>query len=106
MNIFGAGLFQGITVTSPGFYAPQGRELRLKPAFPGFLESLSDMPLEQGRFTNFEMETAGYYALAKLLDHEAISLNALIANRVTQVFSSDSEKTVDCLIRHVIEKLE
>ena len=105
LNVFGTDLLHGLTVTSPGFYAPQGRELRLKPSIPGFLETLSGMHLGEDRFTNFEMETAGYYAMAKLLGHEMVSLNALVANRVTREFSKDSEETVDRLIRHVIEKL-
>lgn len=97
--------YQGITVTAPGFYAPQAREVRLKPALPNYLEQLRDIPSNLGQFTNFEMETAGYYAMAKMLGHEMISLNALIANRANQTFSHFPDKTVDILIRKVLEKV-
>jgi uridine phosphorylase len=97
--------YEGITITCPGFYAPQGREIRLKPALIGFLDKLQKLDSSFGRFTNFEMETAGYYAMAKMLGHEMISFNALIANRAKQTFSSFPEKTVDDLIRKVLEKI-
>ena len=102
---FGQDMHQGITVTSPGFYAPQGRELRLQTKSPGFLDILSNMKLPQGRFTNFEMETAGYYAMATLLGHKMISLNALIANRARKKFSDNPNLAVDKLIRTVINRL-
>ena len=101
---FADGLECGVTITAPGFYAPQGREIRLKPAIPGFIDVLAQMELPQGRFTNLEMETAGYYAMAKLLGHKMLSINALIANRARQEFSNNPEKTIDLLIRSVIEK--
>jgi uridine phosphorylase len=97
--------FEGLTITCPGFYAPQGREVRLKPAMTNYLDKLQKLDSSFGRFTNFEMETAGYYAMAKMLGHEMISLNALIANRAKQTFSSFPEKTVDNLIQTVLEKL-
>lgn len=104
-NLFKDQMHHGVTVTSPGFYAPQGREIRLKPAISGFIEILAKTSTSFGRFTNFEMETAGYYAMAELLGHEMISLNALIANRVTQSFSKDHEKAVESLIQLTLEKL-
>ena len=104
-NLFKDQIHHGVTVTSPGFYAPQGREIRLKPAISGFIETLAKTSTSFGRFTNFEMETAGYYAMAELLGHEMISLNALIANRVTQSFSKDHEKAVESLIQLTLEKL-
>jgi uridine phosphorylase len=104
-NLFKDDMHHGVTVTAPGFYAPQGREIRLKPKITGFIDTLANTPTSFGRFTNFEMETAGYYAMAELLGHEMISLNALIANRGNQTFSSNHEKTVERLIQLVLEKL-
>ena len=106
MNHFSSlSAYEGITITCPGFYAPQGREVRLKPALNGFLDKLQKLDSSFGRFTNFEMETAGYYAMAKMLGHEMISFNALIANRAKQTFSAFPEKTVDDMIRKVLEKI-
>ncbi|RZK38802.1 MAG: hypothetical protein EOO57_03820 [Hymenobacter sp.] len=50
------------------------------------------------RLSNFEMETAGYYALGQLLGHEVLSLNAIVANRTTGEFAKDSAEIVDRLI--------
>lgn len=93
---------EGLTITCPGFYAPQGRQVRLKPKLVGFLDQLQKMDSTFGRFTNFEMETAAYYAMGKMLGHEMISFNALIANRAKQSFSLQPEKTVDDLIQKVL----
>lgn len=94
---------RGITLTAPGFYAPQGREIRLLPRINGMFEKLSLLKINGKRLTNFEMETAGYYAMGKLLGHEVLSLNAIIANRPLKTFDSAPEKTVDRMIRLAIE---
>ena len=57
------------------------------------------------RLTNFEMETAGIYGLAKILGHEAVSLNAIVANRADQTFSIDHQEAVDRLIRFALERI-
>ncbi|WP_026950545.1 nucleoside phosphorylase [Algoriphagus mannitolivorans] len=93
---------RGITVTCPGFYAPQGREVRLKPRFETLIETISETQVEGKRPTNFEMETAGYYALGKLLGHEMLSLNAIVANRPLKKFDAQAEKTVDSLIQKTL----
>lgn len=105
LSKYGNDLMQGITVTCPGFYAPQGRAVRLMPKNAQMLDVLQSTETSVGRFTNFEMETAGYYAMGKLLGHEMISLNALIANRERKEFSENAEKTMDTLIQKVFEKL-
>ena len=102
---YAKGFYQGITITAPGFYAPQGRAVRLKPRLADMLDKLAAANTPYGAFTNFEMETAGYYAMAQLLGHEMLSINALIANRANQTFSSDHEKTVNNLIQLVLEKM-
>lgn len=104
-DLFKDRMHHGVTVTAPGFYAPQGREIRLKPKISGFIETLAKTNTTFGRFTNFEMETAGYYAMAELLGHEMISLNALIANRANRTFSKDHERAVEGLISLVLEKI-
>ena len=92
----------GITVTCPGFYAPQGRSVRIKPRIAQLLERLTDFRFGEQRLTNLEMETAGYYALCRLLGHDVISLNAILANRATQKFSTNPTQTVDTLIQQVL----
>ncbi|WP_297338506.1 nucleoside phosphorylase [Algoriphagus sp.] len=94
---------KGNTLTCPGFYAPQGREVRLKPKFEQMIERLAGIEIGGKRLTNFEMETAGYYALGELLGHQMLSLNAIVANRPLKTFDEKAEKTVDSLIRAALE---
>jgi len=93
----------GVTLTAPGFYAPQGREVRLKPRIGGMIDKLVSMKFLGERLSNFEMETAGYYGLGELLGHKMLSLNAIVANRVTQEFDKKAEKTVEKLIHAALE---
>jgi uridine phosphorylase len=102
---FGAEMIVGNTVTCPGFYAPQGRSVRIPIRFPKLVENLNYYHKDDFWLTNFEMETAGYYALARLLGHEALSVNAIVANRIKGKFSKDPNKVVDSLIRKVLEKI-
>ncbi len=101
----GADMMKGNTVTCPGFYAPQGRELRVPIRFPKLLEDLNYYHKGDFWLTNFEMETAGYYAMGRLLGHEVLSLNAIIANRIKNKFSKDPNKIVEALIKKVLERV-
>jgi uridine phosphorylase len=101
----GAEMMTGNTVTCPGFYAPQGRALRIPIRFPKLLQDLNYYHRGDFWLTNFEMETSGYYALARLLGHEALSVNAIVANRIKNKFSKDPNKVVDVLIRKVLERI-
>lgn len=105
LTILGDGLVIGNTVTCPGFFGPQGREVRLKPAIPDIIERLGKINVNGISLTNFEMETAGYYAMGRLLGHEVLSLNAIVANRLTHEFVSNADDIVEKLIRHVMKKM-
>ena len=94
--------FEGITLTAPGFYAPQGRTIRLHSIRPDFLQKVAGATLEGQEITNIEMETAAYYAFAGAMGHEMISLNALLANRITNEFSKDPEGQIMSLIEKAI----
>lgn len=96
---------RGNTVTCPGFYAPQGRELRLPIVFKELVEQLQYFHEEEIWLTNLEMETAGYYALGTLLGHEVVSLNAIVANRIKGSFSKNPNKIIDSLIRKVLDRI-
>ncbi|WGK64764.1 nucleoside phosphorylase [Croceiramulus getboli] len=99
----------GITVTNVGFYGPQGRSLRLAPKNNSFNVQLSSFNYrtENGdqRITNLEMETSGIYGMAALLGHEALSMNAILANRATAQFSTNTEKTMRRLIGYTLDRL-
>ncbi|MTI20241.1 phosphorylase [Fulvivirga sp. RKSG066] len=95
----------GNTVTCPGFYAPQGRKIRAELKLPKLLEKLNYYHKDNFWLTNFEMETAGYYAMCRLLGHEVLSANAIIANRIQNKFSKNPTKVIDSLIIKVLDKL-
>ncbi len=95
----------GNTVTCPGFYAPQGRELRVPIRFPKLLEDLNYYHKGDFWLTNFEMETAGYYAMGRLLGHEVLSVNAIIANRMKNKFSKNPNKVIESLIEKVLDRI-
>ena len=101
----GFDMMQGNTVTCPGFYAPQGRVLRLPLRFPKLLEDFNYYHKGEFWLTNFEMETSGYYAMARLLGHDALSVNAIIANRVKNKFSKNPKKIIESLIKKVVERI-
>ena len=100
---FTDGFHQGITVTCPGFYGPQGRVLRLGLTQPELIDRLTNFSYGPYRITNFEMETAGIYGLGKLLGHACLSLSAIVANRVSKTFSADGQAAVDQLIRKTLD---
>lgn len=97
------GFHQGITVTCPGFYGPQGRILRLGITNPQLLDQLTSFQFGKYRITNFEMETSAIYGLGKALHHNCLSLSAIIANRIHKNFTSDSQALIDKLIEKSLE---
>ena len=102
---FSAHFKSGITVTCSGFYGPQGRALRGRPAFPHLLDSLPAFRFGSHRITNFEMETSGIYGMGRLLGHRCLSVNTIVANRVEQRFSSDPHRAVERMIEQALEIL-
>jgi uridine phosphorylase len=100
---FVQGFHQGITVTCPGFYGPQGRILRLGIRNPQLIDRLTDFRFGQHRISNFEMETSAIYGLGKLLGHHCLAINAIVANRVVKEFSKDGAATVENLIKKFVE---
>ncbi|RYZ47435.1 MAG: phosphorylase, partial [Chitinophagaceae bacterium] len=96
---------QGITVTCPGFYGPQGRVLRLGIKNPELIDRLTEFRFGPHRISNFEMETSAIYGLGRLLGHHCLSLSAIVANRVAKEFSKDSAKTIDRLIKTTLDNL-
>lgn len=89
---------QGITVTCPGFYGPQGRVLRMGLTHPELIDQLTSFNFGQYHITNFEMETSAIYGMGKVLGHHCLSLSAIVANRISKEFSKDGGAAVENLI--------
>jgi uridine phosphorylase len=102
---FTEGVIRGITVTAPGFYGPQGRKLRINLADPAMITRLQRFRFNGERIINFEMETSALYALGTLLDHNVLTVCALIANRATQSFCIDHKPVIKRLIELVLETI-
>ena len=98
-------IHKGITATAGGFYGPQGRVLRLNIQDEALNSKMDNFQFEDHKITNLEMETAAIYGLSALLGHNALSLNAIIANRATGTFSDDPYKAVDALIAYTLDRL-
>lgn len=100
LNYFRDAQYIGNTATFPGFYAPQGRQLRLRAVDDQFLETLNDLGV-----TNFEMETSAIFGLSKLLGHKAVTVATIIANRRRGEFSADHHASEKMMIEWVLERI-
>lgn len=97
--------YKGVTGTAGGFYGPQGRVLRLAIQDSGLNNKMNSFLYNGLRISNLEMETATIYGLSKLLGHNALSLNAIIANRANGTFSKNPAKTIESLILYTLDRL-
>jgi uridine phosphorylase len=105
LNRLAINIPRGITITAPGFYAPQGRQVRAINTMPKLMELIQNFNYNNQRITNLEMETAGIYGLAAGLGHKAISFNVILANRVIETFSMQPAKIMDVYIKQLLENL-
>jgi uridine phosphorylase len=102
---FSKGFHSGITATNPGFYGPQGRQLRATVRQPKYLDFLQSFEFQERRILNLEMETSAIYGLSELLGHRAISLSAILANRAEGQFSRNPAKSVRTLLELALERI-
>jgi uridine phosphorylase len=105
LNRVGAGMIRGNTLTCPGFYAPQGRKVRLSPKVENLLEAYRNFKHKDFSISNFEMETAGYYAMGELLGHRMLSVSAIVASRANDEFSKNPGAVVEKAIRMVLDAI-
>jgi uridine phosphorylase len=96
---------KGATISAPGFYGPQGRELRLPLAVPELNQLLEEFSFNEIKITNFEMESSAIYGLSKMLGHKALTICLIIANRVTLNANQDYRDEMKKLIKKVLSRL-
>lgn len=101
----GSGNIVGITFTSGGFYAPQGRQLRAIPSVDALNERFTAFEHEGLRGTNFEMETSALYGLGGLLGHRCATVCTVVANRLRKEYSKDHHGAIDRMITQVLERI-
>ena len=105
LGIVGEGMVHGITVTAPGFYGPQGRNIRLTPSVENLNERLAEFSWDGTQVTNLEMETSAIYGFARALGHEALTVCLIIANRPKGTFLNDYHQPMKETIAIVMERL-
>ncbi len=105
LKLFVKNYTHGITVTCPGFYGPQGRVLRLGLAEPDLINRLTSFSFGNYRIANFEMESSAIYGLGKCMGHHCVSLNVIVANRITKEFSKDGNAAIENLIKTSLENI-
>jgi len=98
-------IHNGITATCNGFYSFQGRNTRIPLQTLINFEDLDKLSYKNHHVTNLEMETAIIYGLANFLNHNAISLNAILANRKYDSYSSDPSSVIDSLIKYTLDRI-
>ena len=96
---------EGITIAAPGFYAPQGRYVRLQPADMNLNEKIEAWRYKGRRITNFEMEGSALAGLAALMGHRATTICTIIAQRVAKKAQTDYKPYVERMIRMALDKL-
>lgn len=101
----GQGFHPGITITANGFYAPQGRALRVPLKEPNLNDRLREFQFKNHRIVNYEMETSALYGLSKAMGHKACTVCAVVANRYANSFSKDYKPVINKLIEEVLERL-
>jgi uridine phosphorylase len=95
----------GLTISAPGFYAPQGRQLRLKTTDPELNDKISSFRFGDKKITNFEMESSAIYGLSKLLGHNALTVCNIIANRIRKEYSADYKISMEKLIVKILDRI-
>ena len=98
----GKGMYKGITVTSPGFYGPQGRFLRMCLADEDANIKLQNFRYNELKIANYEMETSVIYGMGKILGHNTASICLVVANRFTKTFSKDYHRVMDSAIEKLL----
>jgi uridine phosphorylase len=96
---------QGITATAPGFYGPQGRALRMELAYKDMNTRIENFEYKGERITNLEMESSALYSLSRMMGHEALTVCVIIANRITEQFSSEYHPYMRKLILQTLDRL-
>ena len=104
-KVGGKDMRRGLTISAPGFYAPQGRFLRLPVIDPDLNSKITNFNYDNKRITNFEMESSAIYGLSKLLGHKAVTVCNIIANRIRKEYSEDYKVSMEKLVVKVLDRL-
>ncbi len=105
LNKLAFDMHKGMSISAPGFYAPQGRKLRLAPVDETLNDRLALFSYQNVPITNYEMECSAIYGLSALLGHNALTICVIIANRAAKMFSKDYHPAVQKLIQQTLDRI-
>lgn len=105
LDLFRDATMEGITISAPGFYAPQGRWVRLEPADNMLNTKIESFRFGERRITNFEMEGSALAGLAALMGHRAATICTIIAQRVALDVETDYKPYVRQMIEMALDRL-
>ena len=98
-------IIKGSTIACNGFYAPQGRKLRLPLADENLNKKIEDFRYEGYKITNFEMESSALSGIASLLGHKAMTVCCIIAGRQNLNMNTDYKGSIEDLIQLVLDRI-
>ena len=104
-RVAGEEMVRGITISANGFYAPQGRELRLAPADPDLNRKIEAFRYHGHTITNYEMESSALAGLSRLMGHRAMTVCCIIANRLAGEADTGYKGSVEGLIELVLQRI-
>ena len=105
VNRIGHDMVQGITIAAPGFYGPQGRYVRARPADLDLNSKIQSFEYNGWQITNFEMESSALAGLSALLGHKAMTVCAIIAGRVSHNMNTEYKGSIEGLIKIVLDRI-
>lgn len=101
----GHDMVKGITIAAPGFYGPQGRYVRARPADMELNSKIQSFKYNEWQITNFEMESSALAGMSALLGHKAMTVCAIIAGRVSHNMNTEYKGSIEGLIKIVLERI-
>ncbi len=104
-HLFEGSVREGITIASPGFYAPQGRHVRLEPADIDMNSKIESFRYQGRTITNYEMESSVLAGLSALMGHKAATICTIIAQRVAQDVNTDYKPFVKSMVKMALDRL-
>ena len=105
VNRIGHDMVKGITIAAPGFYGPQGRYVRARPADMELNSKIQSFRYNEWQITNFEMESSALAGMSALLGHKAMTVCAIIAGRVSHNINTNYTGSIEGLIKIVLERI-
>lgn len=98
-------MIRGMTVSANGFYAPQGRVVRLQLDDPDVNSKIRAFRYGDLKVCNYEMEGSLIAGLSRMMGHKALTVCCVIANRFAKEANVNYKGGIECLIDKVLHRI-